>query len=285
MGAVAVTPALVKELRERTGVGMAKCKEALDQAGGSMDEAIAFLRKAGMMSAAKKEGRATKEGMVLAHQTDDVVAIVEVDAETDFVVKNDRFQEFCRAIAEEAARTKPSSVEAFLRQPYSKDPHITVDQFRSLLIQQIGENIQIRRVEIIEKSKTTSIGIYSHMGGKIVTIAVLDGAGEEGVARDVAMHVAAASPQYLSPEEIPQSVVQLEKDVAAEQVKGKPANIMEKILQGKLNAFYDQCCLTRQKYIKDDSVSVGDYVASQGAARGAKNLRIVRFLRWMAGKE
>ena len=281
---VVVTPALVKELRERTGVGMAKCKEALDQAGGNMDEAIAVLRKAGLMSAAKKEGRATKEGMVIAALADDVVAVVEVDAETDFVVKNDRFQEFCREVAQEAARSKPSSLEAFLSQPYSKDPNITIDQFRSLLIQQIGENIQIRRVELFEKNSAASIGIYSHMGGKILTIAVLDGAGEEGVARDVAMHVAAASPQYLSPEEIPQSVIQLEKEVAVEQVKGKPANIMEKILQGKLNAFYDQCCLTRQKYIKDDAVSVGDYVKAQGSSRG-KNLRITRFLRWTAGKE
>ena len=280
MGGIAVTPALVKELRERTGVGMAKCKEALDQAGGSMDEAIALLRKAGMMSAAKKEGRATKEGMVVAALADDVVAVVEIDAETDFVVKNDRFQEFCREVAQEAARTKPASLEAFLSQPYSKDPHITVDQFRSLLIQQIGENIQVRRIELFEKKSSASIGIYSHMGGKILTVVVLDGAGEEGIARDVAMHVAAASPQYLSPEEIPQSVIQLEKDVAAEQVKNKPANIIEKILQGKLNAFYDQCCLTRQKYIKDDSVTVGDYVKSRG-----KDLRITRFLRWTAGKE
>jgi elongation factor Ts len=280
----AVTPALVKELRERTGVGMAKCKEALDQAGGNMDEAIAILRKAGMMSAAKKEGRATKEGMVVSHQTDGVVAVVEIDAETDFVVKNDRFQEFCHQIAEEVALKKPSSLEEFLQMPYSKDPHITVDQFRSLLIQQIGENIQIRRIELIGKSHDKSVGIYSHMNGKILTAVVLEGAGEDGLARDVAMHVAAAFPQYVSPEEIPQSVVQLEKDVAAEQVKGKPANIIEKILQGKLNAFYDQCCLTRQKYIKDDSVSVGDYVKNQGASRG-KNLRIVRFLRWTAGKE
>lgn len=284
MCAQMVTPALVKELRERTGVGMAKCKEALDQAGGNMDEAIAILRKAGMMSAAKKEGRATKEGMVLAHQTDGIVAVVEVDAETDFVVKNDRFQEFCREIAQEVALKKPSSLEGFLQQPYSKDPNITIDQFRSLLIQQIGENIQIRRIELFEKNNDKSIGIYSHMGGKIVSVVVLEGVGEEGLAREVAMHVAAAFPQYLTPEEIPQSVIQLEKDVAAEQIKGKPANIIEKILQGKLNAFYDQCCLTRQKYIKEDSVTVGDYVKAQGASRG-KNLRVVRFLRWTAGKE
>lgn len=284
MGSIVVTPALVKELRERTGVGMAKCKEALDQTAGNMEEAIAFLRKAGMMSAAKKEGRSTKEGMALAFQNDEVVAAAEVDAETDFVVKNAKFQEFCQNIVEEVAVKRPSSVEEFLKQPYSKDPTITIDQYRSLLIQTIGENIQIRRVEIFEKKRDLSIGVYSHLGGKILTIVELQGEGEEQLAKEVAMHVAAAFPQYLAPEEIPPSVIQMEKEIAAEQVKGKPANIIEKILQGKLNAFYDQCCLTRQKYIRDDSVTVAEYVKKRGSEHG-KELRILRFLRWMAGKE
>ncbi len=284
MGSMAVTPALVKELREKTGVGMSKCKEALDQAGGNMEEAIAILRKAGMMSAAKKEGRAAKEGMVLAYQTDDVVAVAEINAETDFVVKNDRFQEFCHNIIQEVALKQPTSLEAFVQQPYSKDPQITIDQYRSLLIQTIGENIQLRRIELFPKKAGQSVGVYSHLGGKILAVVVLEGEGEEQLAKEVAMHVAAAFPQYLSPEMVPQEVVQMEKDIAAEQVKGKPANIIEKILQGKLNAFYDQCCLTQQKYIRDDSLSVGEYVAKQGASRG-KQVRILSFLRWMVGKE
>jgi elongation factor Ts len=284
MGSSTITPALVKELREKTGVGMAKCKDALDQAGGDMEEAIAILRKAGMMSAAKKEGRSTKEGAVMAFQTHDVVAVVEVNAETDFVVKNERFQEFCNNIVQEVALKSPASLEEFLQQSYSKDPHITIDQYRSLLIQTIGENIQIRRLEVFPKKNGQSIGVYSHLGGKILTVVVLEGSGEEPLAKEVAMHVAAAFPQYLSPEEIPKEVLQMEKDIAEEQVKGKPANIVDKILQGKLNAFYDQCCLTRQKYIRDDSVSVGEYVKKQGSAHG-KEVRILGFLRWMAGKE
>jgi elongation factor Ts len=163
MCAAIVTPALVKELRERTGVGMAKCKEALDQTGGNMDEAIAFLRKAGMMSAAKKEGRSTKEGMVVAYETPALVAVAEVNAETDFVVKNGKFQEFCNNIVQEMALKGPSSLEEFVQQPYSKDPHITIDQYRSLLIQTIGENIQIRRIELFKKNNDRSIGIYSHL--------------------------------------------------------------------------------------------------------------------------
>jgi elongation factor Ts len=282
--ATIVTPALVKELREKTGVGMAKCKEALDQAHGDMEEAIAILRKAGMMSAAKKEGRSTKEGTVVSFQTNDVVAIAEVNAETDFVVKNDRFQEFCNNIVQEVALKHPATLEEFVQQPYSKDPHITIDQYRSLLIQTIGENIQIRRIAVFDKNKDQSVGIYSHLGGKILTVVVLEGAGEEPLAKEVAMHVAAAFPQYVSPEEIPQEVIKMEKDIAAEQVKGKPENIIEKILQGKLNAFYDQCCLTRQKYIRDDSMSVSEYVKKQGSAHG-KDVRVLSFLRWMAGKE
>lgn len=283
MGSSMITPALVKELRERTGVGMAKCKEALEQASGDMEEAIAFLRKSGMASAAKKEGRVAKEGMVLAHETEGLVAIVEVDAETDFVVKNDRFQEFCRNVAAELALHPTATLEEFLQKPYSKDPNITIDQYRSLLIQTIGENILIRRLEVIKKVPGTSVGIYSHLGGKILTVVVVSSTGEERLAKDVAMHVAASSPEYLCPEQVPAQIVANEREIAKAQVKGKPENIMEKILQGKLQAFYDQCCLTRQKYIRDDSMSVSEYVKKQGAFRG-KDVSVVRFLKWMAGK-
>lgn len=283
MNSVAITPALVKELRDRTGVGMAKCKEALDQAQGNIEEAISLLRKSGMASAVKKEGRLTKEGMVLSHETNDVVAIVEVDAETDFVVQNEKFRDFCKAIAEEVAKTKPASLEALLQQPYSKDPQITVDQLRSLLIQTIGENIVVRRIALLPKKANQSIGIYSHLGGKLLTAVVLEGAGEEALARDVGMHVAAAAPEYLSPEAVPAEIIANEKEIAKVQVQGKPEHIMEKILQGKLNAFFDLSCLTRQKYIRDDTCSVEEFVKKQGASRG-KTLKIIQFLRWMAGK-
>lgn len=283
MSNVPITSSLVKDLRDRTGVGMAKCKEALEQAGGNIEEAIAILRKSGMASAVKKEGRLTKEGMVIAHATDSVVAIIEVDAETDFVVQNERFKEFCKNMVEEVALTRPASLEAFIQQPYSKDPQISIDQVRSLLIQTIGENIILRRLVVLEKKKDESIGIYSHLGGKLLTAVILQGSGEEALARDIGMHVAAASPEYLSPEEVPQEIIDKEKEIAKVQIQGKPAYIVDKILEGKLNAFFDLCCLTRQKYIRDDSLSVGDFVKKQGEARG-KSLKILRFLRWTAGK-
>jgi elongation factor Ts len=283
MNGVIITSAMVKDLRDRTGVGMAKCKEALEQAQGNIEEAISVLRKAGVTSAAKKEGRATKEGAVFSYATQTAIAIVEVDAETDFVVKNDKFTDFCKRVVQEAAETKPASLEAFLKQPYSKDPQITIDQFRSLLIQTIGENIVISRITILEKKPGESIGIYSHLGGKLLTAVTLKGVEEEQLARDVAMHVAAAAPEFTSPNDIAEETLQKEKEIALEQIKGKPENIVEKILQGKMNAFFDQYCLTRQKYIRDDSVSVEEFVKKEGASRG-KEVRVLGFLRWAAGK-
>ncbi|HNA61891.1 MAG TPA: translation elongation factor Ts, partial [Rhabdochlamydiaceae bacterium] len=202
-----VTPDMVKELRERTGVGMGKCKEALDQAQGDMEKAIDILRKAGMASAVKKEGRETKEGMIATAESNDAIALVELNAETDFVVQNDRFKQFAHDIAIEVAETKPSSLEAFVAQQYRKDPSLTIDQYRAIVMQSLGENIKLKRLQIFPKSSKISLGIYSHMGGKIVTLVEIDGgAGQEALARDIAMHVAAESPDYLKPEEVPASV-------------------------------------------------------------------------------
>ncbi len=281
---VTISPALVKELRERTGVGMAKCKEALEQAKGNMEDAIDLLRKQGMASAVKKEGRETKEGTIIVHETDDVVAIVEVNAETDFVAKNEKFVEFAKNISREVAQTKPQSLDAFMKQSYSGDKSITIDQYRSLIIQTIGENIQIRRLTLLKKEPSTSFGIYSHMNGKILTVTAINAAGEEALARDIAMHVAAASPEYLNPENVPQDIVQKEREIAQEQLKGKPAHIMDKILDGKVSAYYDMTCLTRQKYIRDDSLSVAEFVKKQGQTRGKADLQVTYFLRWMVGQ-
>src|SRR5262245_38339784 len=139
-----VTPAMIKELRERTGVGMGKCKEALEEAKGDMELAIANLRKAGMASAVKKEGRETKEGMIGIFDNEQSVGIVEANAETDFVIRNDRFKQFLDHVAQEAAKTNPPSLETFLQQKYSKDPSLTIDEYRATIVQAIGENIQIR---------------------------------------------------------------------------------------------------------------------------------------------
>jgi elongation factor Ts len=279
----AITAEQIKELRERTGVGMGKCKEALEEAKGDMETAISILRKAGMASAVKKQGRETKEGQVIFKETESAVAIAEINAETDFVVKNDRFQEFCKNIIEEIAKTLPATLEAFLQQKYSKDPSITIDQYRSLIIQTIGENIQISRLAVWKKAKDLSIGIYSHMGGKILTCVELSTAGESELAKDIAMHVAAASPEYRAPEDVPKEIIEKEREIGRSQVQGKPANIVEKIVEGKVNAFFDTTCLVKQKYIRDTSKSVEAYVKERASEKG-KEARIVRFLRWMVGQ-
>lgn len=280
----AVTPAMIKELRDRTGVGMGKCKEALEEAKGDMELAIANLRKAGMASAVKKEGRETKEGLIGSAENGKIVAIVEVNAETDFVAKNERFREFLENIAAEVAKTNPPSLDAFLQQKFSKEPALTVDQYRSTVIQTIGENIQIRRIMTVQKGADQSVGVYSHLGGKILTMVEIKGsAGEEALAKDIAMHTAAAAPDYLSPEKVPQEIIANERDIAQGQIQGKPANIVEKIVDGKINAFYDANCLVRQKYIRDDSITISDLVSKRAKETG-KPLVVTNFIRWMVGQ-
>lgn len=281
---VTITPNMIKELRERTGVGMGKCKEALEEAKGDMELAIANLRKAGMATAVKKEGRETKEGMIGVAEKGDSIAVVEVSAETDFVVKNDRFQQFLTNIAQEVAASKPASLEAFLQQKYSKDPSLTIDQYRATVVQAIGENIQIKRLKTYKKGSDRSVGVYSHLGGKIVVVVEVAGSGsEESIAKDIAMHAAAAAPEYLSPEQVPQQIIDNEKEIAKAQIQGKPAFVVDKILEGKLNAYYDAACLTRQKYIRDDSISITDLINRRSKEAG-KPLTLANFTRWVVGQ-
>lgn len=279
-----ITSQMIKELRERTGVGVAKCKEALEKTNGNLDQAIEDLRKAGMASAIKKAERDTKEGQIAFFENGPVIGIVEVNAETDFVVRNDRFQEFLKNIAEEVAKTEPKSLEAFLAQKYSKDSGLTIDQYRATIVQVIGENIQIKRVLTLRKNPNSSIGLYSHMGGKIVTAVEIEGApGEEELAKGIAMHVAATDPNYLNPSKVPQAIIDQERDIARTQIKGKPENIIEKILSGKIESYFDQVCLNRQNYIRDDSKTIDAVVAERAKAIG-KTLALANFIRWKVGQ-
>lgn len=281
---VEISPALVKELRERTGVGIAKCKEALEKCSGNMDEAIDFLRKSGMATAVKKSSREAKEGKIIFAEGKSAIAIVEINCETDFVAGNERFQQFAKDVAQEIADSNPTTVEQLLAQKSKLDPKLTIDEMRGTIIQAIGENIQIKRFLCIPKTADNSIGLYSHMGGKLVTMVEIKGATDmQDLAKEVAMHSAAAAPEFLSPEKVPANVVEHEKEIARGQVTGKPANIIEKIVEGKIKAFFDQVCLVNQKYIKDDKVSIQEYVTGKGKAAG-KTLSVVNFLRWSVGE-
>jgi elongation factor Ts len=274
-----ISAALIKELRDRTGVGMGKCKEALEEANGDIELAITILRKSGIASAVKKEGRETKEGMIGSAENNGVIAIVEVGAETDFVAKNDRFKQFVEDIAQEVAKANPSSIEQFLQQKYSKEPTLTIDEYRSTFVQAIGENIQIKRFTTFKKSPEVSFGLYSHQGQVFTVVEIKGTSGEEELAKDIAMQVAASSPEYLSPEQVPHDIVEREKEIARSQIEGKPENIKEKIVEGKLGAFYDNVCLVRQKYIKDDSLNIGELVAKRAKEVG-KPLVISNFFYW-----
>jgi elongation factor Ts len=279
-----ITVSMIKELRERTGIGMSKCKSALTTADGDMELAIANLRKEGLATAVKKEGREAKEGLVTFKSTDSHIAIAEVNAETDFVVKNDKFLDFLSNIIDEIVQTQPASLEDFLNQKYSKDSSLTVDEYRATIVQMISENIQIRRIELISKESGHSYGLYSHMGGKIFTLVDLEGSDDdESLAKDIAMHIAAEAPEYLSPDEVPASIIDNERDIAKSQMKGKPANIIDKILGGKVQAFHQQVCLIKQKYVKDSSLSVEAFLAQQSKEKG-KSYKIKRFIRWQVAQ-
>ncbi len=277
-----VSAQLIKELRERTGVGMGKCKEALEAAKGDINEAIDILRKTGMASAVKKESRDTNEGLVVSLEDAGHIFIMEVRAETDFVVQNDRFKTFVDRVLAEGLQHRAHSLEQLLVLRCSHGD-FSVDEYRAEQVQSLGENIKIARVALIAKQSDHSYGIYSHMGGKILTLVDIQGDGhKEELAKAIAMHVAAESPDYLNPADVPAEIISKEKEIARSQVSGKPEPIQEKIIQGKLDAFYDQVCLNRQKYVRDNSSSVEQVVQEAGKKDG-KSLKIVAFYRWQIG--
>lgn len=279
-----ISAEMIRDLRERTGVGMGKCKEALVLAEGDMEKAIDILRKAGMAAGVKKEGRETKEGLILTGEDKEVLVIAEANAETDFVAQNDRFKHFLHDVVKQAIETKPKSIADFSKQQYYKDRSITIEQYRNLVIQALGENIQLRRLEVIHKHPNSSYGIYSHMGGKLVVIVEVAGASDQdGIAKEIAMHVAAENPDYLRPEEVPADVKAREEEIARSQVQGKPANIVDKIVSGKIKAFCDQVCLIHQKYVKDNSVTVEQFL-DICAKKVGKPLSIRCFWRWKVGQ-
>ena len=279
-----ITADMIKELRERTGVGMGKCKEALVLAEGDLEKAIDVLRKAGMAAGVKKEGRETKEGLILTGEDRHALVIAEANTETDFVAQNDRFKHFLHDVVKQALETKPKSLADFIQQQYYKDKSITIDQYRNLVIQALGENIQLRRLEVLHKHADGSYGIYSHMGGKLVVVVEIQGVSDqEGIAKEIAMHIAAENPEYLTADQIPSHVRAREEEIARSQIQGKPANIIDKIVAGKIKAFEDQVCLVAQKYIKDNSVTVQQFL-DLCAKKIGKPLSIRCFWRWKIGQ-
>lgn len=277
-----ITANMIQELRSRTGIGMAKCKIALQKANGDMDLAIANLRKEGLAAAVKKESREAKEGLIAYAQSEKQIAFVEVTAETDFVLRNNMFVEFSQNIAQEVLQHPGLDLQSFMQQPFSKDPSLTMENYRATIVQSIGENIQVKRLSSVEKSPDSSMATYLHMGGKIFTLVEIQGQSQqEPLAKELAMHVAAEAPDYLSPKDVPETIVEQEKEIARNQIKNKPEHIVNKIIEGKVQNFYQQSCLTHQKYIKDGNLSVQQFLDQEGKKAG-KDLTIARFVRWEA---
>ena len=252
----------VKELRERTGAGMMDCKKALEACDGDIDKSIDWLREKGIAKAAKKESRIAAEGICQIKVEGNTAVIVEVNSETDFVAKNAEFTSFVDYIVDQLLKNDVNTLEEALE---IKDGDETINDKLIALVAKIGEKISFRRFEKVTKNDDEVFGTYKHMGGKIGSIIVVKGANEE-VAKDVAMQTAAMNPTALNRAGVPQEDIDRESKVIKEQVmsEGKPEDIAEKMVVGRLNKFYKEVCLEEQAFIKDSGVSVKDYVKNNG---------------------
>ena len=280
-----VTASQVKDLREKTGAGMMDCKKVLTETDGDMEKAIELLRERGIAKAAKKSGRIAAEGLVTTYVSEDkkVGAIVEVNAETDFVAKNDEFVNFVSDVAEIVANSNPANLDALLEvfmlyciMNKYKNTEKTVKEVLTEKIATIGENMSIRRFERFESDGL--VESYIHGAGKIAVLVDFK-SGDSDLAKDVCMQIAAAKPEYLNRESVPQERVAKEMEILKAQAmnEGKPAEIAEKMVQGRIGKFYSEICLLDQEFVKDSSMKVGDLIKSKGA-------QMVKFARFETGE-
>lgn len=274
---MAITAALVKELRERTGAGMMDCKKALVETNADLEAAIDLMRASGAAKAAKKAGRVASEGLVNVTTSDDNkdAVILEVNSETDFVTKGSAFIDFVNELGALALKNKPASVEEFLTQ--TLDSGETVDQAREGIIAKIGENISVRRVQSINSGKGV-LGAYKH-GDRIAVLTVLTGS-DEDLAKDIAMHIAASKPECVSEDELSADLLEREKAIFIEQAKesGKPDDIIEKMIVGRMKKFVNEVTLYGQSFVKDPDMTVGALVKS-------KSSEVESFVRYEVGED
>ncbi len=268
---MAISASMVKELRERTGLGMMECKKALVEADGDIDAAIENLRKSSGMKAAKKAGRIAADGVVATRVSEDgkLAVLVEVNSETDFVARDDNFGAYVEKVVAKAFETKQSDVAVLMEGE--------LEEARQALVQKIGENISVRRIQVVEAADGV-VGAYVHGNSRIAVLVALKGGNQE-LAKDVAMHVAAVNPLYANPSQIPEEEVEKEKAILLAQpdMAGKPAEIAEKIIGGRLSKFKAEISLTEQQFVKDPDVKVGTLVSKAGA-------EIVSFTRFEVGE-
>ena len=257
-----ISASLVKELREQTGAGMMDCKNALKETDGNLEAAIDWLREKGIAKAGKKEARIAAEGLANIFVKGNKAVIIEINAETDFVSKNDEFKELLNNVGETVLKSKAKTLEAANELKFGEG---TIKDLMVEKTAKIGEKLDFRRLAVIEKKKDEFFGTYLHMGGKIAVVAVVKGANEE-VAKDVAMQAAAMKPRYVFRDDVPEEEIAREKEVLKEQAmnEGKPADIAEKMVAGRLNKFFKEICLAEQAFIKDGDIDVTKYVTNNG---------------------
>lgn len=266
-----VTASMVKDLREATGAGMMDCKKALAETNGNMEEAVNYLREKGIAKSAKKESRIAAEGSANIYVDGNKAVILEVNSETDFVSKNEEFRAMIDTIGEALLKSDVKTVEEAKELATSEG---TIGELIVNKTAKIGEKLSLRRFEILTKNDDEHFGSYIHMGGKIAALTIVKGASED-VAKDVSMQAAAMKPLYLNPSDVPADVLDNEKNVLKEQAinEGKPAEIAEKMVQGRIQKFYKEICLAEQAFIKDGDLSVAKYVANNGG----EILKMVRY--------
>lgn len=264
---MAITASLVKELRERTGAGMMECKKALTETDGDVEAAIENMRKSGQAKAAKKAGRTAADGVIVVAQDGARAVMVEVNCETDFVAKDENFKSFADAVAGRALNSNAADVEALMALPLHEGEDTTIEEARQALVSKIGENMTVRRFE--RMSATGAVASYRH-GVRIGVLVDVSG-GEDGLGRDLAMHIAASNPVCVGEDQVPQEMLAKEREITEAQAKesGKPDNIIEKMIEGRMRKYLGEITLMGQGFVKDPDIKIAKLLDQQGASVNA----------------
>ena len=285
-----ITAKLVKELRDMTGVGMMDAKKALVEVEGDIDKAVDFLREKGLAKAAKKADRIAAEGVTATYVDGNTAALIELNSETDFVAKNDKFQALVATVVKAIAEAKPATMEEALA---VKVGDKTIEELILEGTTVIGEKLSLRRFEVLSKADGDAFGEYLHMGGRIGVLTVIEGSDDSVAAKDVAMHVAAINPRYVSREDVSEEDYKHEEKIQTEIAlnEGKPANIVEKMIKGRMNKYLAEISLTEQAFVKNPDQTVAEFVASKGgkvktfvrmkSAKVWKNVKITLQTKWL----
>ena len=271
-----ITAKLVKELRDMTGVGMMDAKKALVEVEGDIDKAVDFLREKGLAKAAKKADRIAAEGVTATYVDGNTAALIELNSETDFVAKNDKFQALVATVVKAIAQAKPATMEEALA---VKVDDKTIEELILEGTTVIGEKLSLRRFEVLSKADGDAFGEYLHMGGRIGVLTVIEGSDDSVAAKDVAMHVAAINPRYVSREDVSEEDYKHEEKIQTEIAlnEGKPANIVEKMIKGRMNKYLAEISLTEQAFVKNPDQTVAEFVASKGG-------KVKTFVRYEVGE-